>query len=164
MAEPTFSHLDRAGRLNMVDITGKDVTLRRAVARCLVRTVADPAVLATNTNGVDPLQVARVAGIQAAKHTSFLIPLCHPIPIDDIHVEISPASGVVEVVAEVTASYRTGVEMEALTACAFAALSIAGALKRADPLVQIDDLVLLRKSGGRSGEWGRLTTEGTNAP
>jgi cyclic pyranopterin phosphate synthase len=105
---------------------------------------------------VDPLHVARLAGIQAAKQTANLIPLCHPLDLNEIQVEVIPNEQYIAISATVAAVHRTGVEMEALTACAFAALSIVSSVVGVDPNAWIDDIVLLRKSGGKSGDWGRL--------
>lgn len=156
MMDQQFSHTDNSGKLKMVDITGKRPTRRRAQASCVVRTVADNVTLEPRADGVDPLHAARLAGIQGAKQTANLIPLCHPLNIDEIHVEVRATKGRIEIRTTVAAIHGTGVEMEALTACAFAALSILGTLRKADPNAQIDDLVLLRKTGGKSGDWGRL--------
>jgi cyclic pyranopterin phosphate synthase len=140
----------------MVDVTNKRATKRRAFASCVVDTVADVTSLEPNSTGVDPWHAARLAGIHAAKRTSWLIPLCHPLSLSDIHVEVTPHDGRVEISATVTALERTGVEMEALTACAVAALSVIDSLLELDPLARMDNLVLLSKSGGKSGPWGRL--------
>jgi cyclic pyranopterin phosphate synthase len=151
-----FSHTDNSGKLKMVDITAKRPTHRRAHAGCVVLTTAGGAALEPSQNGVDPLHAAKLAGIQAAKETSRLIPLCHPLNIDEIHVEIVSKADRIEILSTVAATHRTGVEMEALAACAFAALSLLQSLRRIDPNARIDDLVLLRKTGGKSGDWGRL--------
>lgn len=155
MKQP-FSHIDGTGKLRMVDVTRKRPTLRRARASCIVRTVADIGAPRPGTNGIDPLHMARLAGIQAAKQTANLIPLCHPLNLNEIHVEVTPNAHYIEISATVAAVHRTGVEMEALTACAFAALSIVSSLIEVDPNARIDDIVLQRKSGGKSGDWGRL--------
>jgi cyclic pyranopterin phosphate synthase len=155
-----FSHIDNRGKLKMVDITAKSPTLRRAQAGCVVRTTAGEAALEPSQNGVDPFHAAKLAGIQGAKDTARLIPLCHPLNIDEIHVEVVAQTDRIEILSTVAAIHRTGVEMEALTACAFAALSLLQSLRRIDPDARIDDLVLLRKTGGKSGDWGRLV-EGT---
>jgi cyclic pyranopterin phosphate synthase len=152
----SFSHVDAAGKLRMVDVSSKSPTLRRAYASCVVRTVAEIGALGTRADGVDPLHASRMVGIQGAKQTANFIPLCHPLNLDDIHVEITTNLHSIDISATVTAQHRTGVEMEALTACAFAALSIISSLWDVDPEAAIDDLVLLRKSGGKSGDWGRL--------
>jgi cyclic pyranopterin phosphate synthase len=151
-----FSHTDNKGKLKMVDITAKRPTRRRAQASCVVLTVAGAAALEPSHNGVDPLHAAKLAGIQGAKETSRLIPLCHPLNIDEIHVDVIAKTGRIEIMSSVAAIHRTGVEMEALSACAFAALSVLQSVRRVDPNARIDDLVLLRKTGGKSGDWGRL--------
>jgi cyclic pyranopterin phosphate synthase len=150
-----FSHINAEGKLRMVDVSQKRPTRRQAQASCLVLTVADVDALEPRADGLDPWHAARVAGVLAAKRTAELIPLCHSLNLNDVDVELVAHAGRVEISATVTATQRTGVEMEALSACAFAALSIVGALKSTDPLARIDDLVLLRKEGGRSGSWGR---------
>lgn len=155
MKQP-FSHVDETGKLRMVDVSSKRPTTRRARASCIVRTVADVGATGSDSGGVDPLHVARVAGIQAAKQTANLIPLCHPLDLNDIQVEVIPNEHYISISATVAAVHRTGVEMEALTACAFAALSIVSSVVDVDPNAWIDDIVLLRKSGGKSGDWGRL--------
>jgi cyclic pyranopterin phosphate synthase len=137
----------------MVDVTNKRPTRRQARARCLV---ADMGSLEPRTDGIDPWHAARVAGVFAAKKTADLIPLCHSLNLNDVDVELNVREDSIEITATVTATQRTGVEMEALTACAIAALSVLNTLKRADPNAWIDDLVLLKKEGGKSGNWGRL--------
>jgi cyclic pyranopterin phosphate synthase len=112
--------------------------------------------LEPRTDGIDPWHAARVAGVFAAKKTADLIPLCHSLNLNDVDVELNVREDSIEITATVTATQRTGVEMEALTACAIAALSVLNTLKRADPNAWIDDLVLLKKEGGKSGNWGRL--------
>jgi cyclic pyranopterin phosphate synthase len=140
----------------MVDVTNKRPTRRQAQARCLVVTVAAMGSLEPRTDGIDPWHAARVAGVFAAKKTADLIPLCHSLNLNDVDVELNVREDSIEITATVTATQRTGVEMEALTACAIAALSVLNTLKRADPNAWIDDLVLLKKEGGKSGNWGRL--------
>ena len=156
MTESSFSHIDAAGKLRMVDVTNKRPTKRQAMARCLVVTAADVDALEPWTDGIDPLHAARVAGVHAAKRTSDLIPLCHSLNLNDVDVQLHAYAGGIEVTATVSATQRTGVEMEALVACAFAALSIMDSLQTTDPNARIDDLVLLKKEGGKSGTWGRL--------
>jgi cyclic pyranopterin phosphate synthase len=158
-----FSHINALGKLRMVDVTSKRVTRRLAIARCLVVTTADIAALEPRGDEIDPILCARIAGVSAAKRTSEFIPLCHPLNLNDVDVELSRQDRGIEVTTKVTATQRTGVEMEALTACAFAALSILDSLKDEDPAAQIDELELLRKEGGRSGSWGRLV-ENTEFP
>jgi len=163
MSEPQFTHLDDAGRAHMVDVTAKDVTHRRAVARCVVRmkpeTVA--AITAGEVRKGDVLAVARVAGIQAAKRTSDMIPLCHPLMVGAVSVGFEPGVDHIAITAEVEVADRTGVEMEALHACSVAALTIYDMCKSADRAMVIDDLTLWEKSGGRSGVFQRVADEPT---
>ena len=154
--ETPFTHLDDDGRLHMVDVSTKEPTRRQAEASCVVRSVVDVFSLATTATGLDPVFAARLAGIQAAERTSQIIPLCHPITLNDVQVSITRRAGAVEVRSVVVAVNRTGVEMEALTACAFAALSLVNELCARDATARFEDLVLDRKSGGKSGDWGRL--------
>lgn len=155
----SFSHVNAVGKLRMVDVSKKRVTRRQALAQCFVVTNADLGALDVLDGGVDHLLAARVAGVTAAKRTSDLIPLCHTLNLNDVDVAIRAREGGFEVATSVTATQRTGVEMEALSACAFAALSIVNSLQRADPNAWIDDLVLMRKDGGKSGSWGRLVQD-----
>jgi cyclic pyranopterin phosphate synthase len=151
-----LTHVDEHGKAHMVDITGKPATLRIAEARCAVTTVADVAhLLASTPEGADLLASARFAGIMAAKRTSVLIPLCHPIRLDGIEVSVSATTRGFAVVAVAGVLDKTGVEMEALTACTSAALVLVHALISVDPQVSIEDLTLWHKSGGRSGVWDR---------
>jgi cyclic pyranopterin phosphate synthase len=154
--EREFSHINALGKLRMVDVTSKRMTRRLAMARCLVVTTADISALEPREDDIDPVLCARIAGVSAAKRTSELIPLCHTLNLNDVDVELTRHDRGIEVTTTVTATQRTGVEMEALTACALAALSILSSLQGEDPLSQIDELELLRKEGGRSGSWGRL--------
>jgi cyclic pyranopterin phosphate synthase len=157
MSEPTFSHLDDRGKARMVDVTPKDVTHRRAVARCTV--TMTPATVAAISGGTVPkgdvLAVARVAGIQAAKRTSDMIPLCHPLMIGAVHVDFLFGDDHIAVEATVDTVDRTGVEMEALHACSVAALTIYDMCKSADRSMVIGGLTLLHKSGGTSGTYDR---------
>jgi len=154
-----LTHLDDDGSARMVDVAAKPVTDRRAVARATVR--MDPATAAVVAAGDAPkgdvLGVARIAGIQAAKRTGDLIPLCHPIGLDhiDLDGEIDSAAGLVTLTATARVSARTGVEMEAMTAVAIAALTVYDMVKGLDRSVAIEQVVLLEKSGGRSGDWVR---------
>lgn len=152
----TFTHLDRTGKLRMVDVSRKKPTRRTAEASCTVLTRFDITKLPPDPQGIEPLHAARLAGIQAAKATSSLIPLCHPLNLDDVDVVISPSERGLEISATVVTVHHTGVEMEALTACAVAGLSLLDALSGVDPYASMDDLGLQRKTGGRSGDWGRL--------
>ncbi len=150
-----LTHLDDAGRPRMVDVTGKPDTQREAVARG--RVTMKPATLALLKTGAMPkgdvLSVARLAGTMAAKQTPNLIPLCHPLLIDDINVELSLDEKIsaVEITATVKSTGKTGVEMEALTATAVAALTIYDMGKAVDRGMKIEDIRLVRKSGGKSG-------------
>jgi len=155
VGEP-FTHVDRDGKLRMVDVSDKEPTLRTAEASCVVNSSVDVFALESSQGGFDPIYAARLAGIQAAKKTSHLIPLCHPINLNDVQVDVVRGPRGVEVIARVVTINRTGVEMEALTACSFAALSLINALAVRDPDAGFADLVLLRKSGGKSADWGRL--------
>ena len=152
------SHLDPDGAPRMVDVGGKPVTARRAVAAA--RVLMRPDVLATLVDAGGPkgdaFLTARLAGIGAAKRTSELIPLCHPLPIDRVDVDLTPdpGSGAVTVRAEVRATARTGVEMEALTAATVAALTLYDMAKALQRDIVIERVELLEKSGGRSGDYG----------
>ena len=154
-----LTHLDEQGRARMVDVGDKPVTARRAVARAVVRMA--PATAATVAAGDAPkgdvLGTARIAGIQAAKRTGELIPLCHPLPLDqvDVRAEVDAAAGEVVLTAEARVSARTGVEMEALTAAAVAALTVYDMVKALERGVEIASVALVEKSGGRSGTWRR---------
>ena len=140
----------------MVDVSAKEMTLRRAEASCLVVSCVDALSLGAVENGFDPVFAARLAGIQAAKRTSTLIPLCHSIPLTDVQVDVERDTRGLVVHARVVTINRTGVEMEALTACSFTALSLVNALAPLDPRAHLEEVLLLRKSGGKSADWGRL--------
>jgi cyclic pyranopterin phosphate synthase len=150
MAVGGLTHLDERGHARMVDVTGKPETRRRAVARCWVEWECGPAGAGLE-EGV--LAEARLAGVAAAKATSALVPLCHPLPLEQVQVEFDAAPGVVCVTAETVVVARTGVEMEALTACAVAALTLIGALS--PQRARLRGLALWHKSGGRSGTYER---------
>jgi len=154
-----FSHLDAEGRARMVDVGDKDETWRRAVARAKV-TMSSETVAALSEGVVpkgDVLAVARLAGIQAAKRTSELVPLCHPVSLTSVTVDLSLDGASVEVEASAETVGRTGVEMEALTACAIAALTVYDMCKSLDRSITIEGLALWEKSGGLSGHWRRDT-------
>ncbi len=153
----SLSHVDPQGRARMVDVTAKAPTLRRAVASCVVRMKPETVRLISDNAMAkgDVLAVARVAGIQAAKQTSTLIPLCHPLNITSVAVHFDVGVDSIAVEAEVDVLDRTGVEMEAMTACAVAALTIYDMGKAVDRAMVIDQLVLEEKSGGRSGVYRR---------
>ena len=152
---PKLSHYDRAGRARMVDVSGKSATRREAEASGFVS--ISPAVLAalpSNPKG-DPLEVARVAGIMAAKRASELIPMCHPLPLSLVDVEVRVCENGLAITSKVATTAETGVEMEAMTAVSVAALTIYDMLKAADKGIEIREIVLERKSGGKSGDYRR---------
>lgn len=156
-----LTHLDEQGRVRMVDVSSKPLTHRLAVARCAVITTVDAiAALADAGNGVDLLEAARVAGIQGAMRTSSLVPLCHPIRVDRVAVDVEVSRHRMEITAVTEIVERTGVEMEALTACAVAGLTLVCSLLDRDPEVTMEELTLWHKSGGRSGEWQRGVRDG----
>jgi cyclic pyranopterin phosphate synthase len=154
-----LTHLDEHGNARMVDVGAKPQTARRAVARAIVRMAPATAarVAAGDAPKGDVLGTARIAGIQAAKRTGELIPLCHPLPLDhvDVAAEVDAAGGTVTLTAEARVTARTGVEMEALTAASVAALTVYDMVKGIEKGVEIASVVLLEKSGGRSGDWRR---------
>jgi cyclic pyranopterin monophosphate synthase len=154
-----LTHLDPSGRARMVDVGDKPATERRAVARAVVRVSPETAakVQAGDTPKGDVLGVARIAGIQGAKRTSELIPLCHPLALSYVGVEgeIDVQSGEIALTAEARTTGPTGVEMEALTAASVAALTIYDMVKGVERGAEIASVVLLEKSGGRSGHWRR---------
>lgn len=154
-----LTHLDAAGHASMVDVGDKDVTEREAVAGAEVHMQAatlDLIVSGGHDKG-DVFAVARVAGIQAAKRCSDLIPLCHPLQLSRVHVDLvaNPDKSCVEIVARCKLAGRTGVEMEALTAASVAALTVYDMCKAVDRGMTIDKVRLLEKRGGASGEWSR---------
>jgi cyclic pyranopterin monophosphate synthase len=154
-----LTHLDSAGRSRMVDVSGKADTDRRAVARAVVRVSPQTAesVKAGDTPKGDVLGTARIAGIQAAKRTSELIPLCHPLALSFVGVEgaIDTDTGEITLIAEARTTGPTGVEMEALTAASVAALTVYDMIKGIERGAEIGQISLQEKSGGRSGEWRR---------
>ncbi|MBJ7514615.1 MAG: cyclic pyranopterin monophosphate synthase MoaC [Acidimicrobiia bacterium] len=154
---PEFTHLDPLGRARMVDVSAKEPSIRRAMARCSVKMLPETASkIATGAvSKGDVLAVARVAGIQASKQTANLIPLCHPLLVGSVLVHFRIEESSVEVEAHVDTFDRTGVEMEALTACSIAALTIYDMCKSTDRSMVITEIALWEKSGGRSGQWRR---------
>ncbi len=154
---PEFTHLDPLGRARMVDVSAKEPSIRRAMARCSVKMLPETASkIATGAvSKGDVLAVARVAGIQASKQTANLIPLCHPLLVGSVLVHFRIEESSVEVEAHVDTFDRTGVEMEALTACSIAALTIYDMCKSGDRSMVITEIALWEKSGGRSGQWRR---------
>jgi cyclic pyranopterin phosphate synthase len=152
-----LSHLDAAGAARMVDVSDKSETARTATAEAIVR--MRPETLALIQQGGMPkgdvLATARIAGIMAAKRTPDLIPLCHPIALHGVTVDLEVTDDAVEITATTRTADRTGVEMEALTAVAVAGLTVIDMVKAVDPRASISDVRLLRKSGGKSGEFIR---------
>ena len=157
MATKKLSHVDRRGRVKMVDVGDKPITTREAVARGSI-TMSREALRLIRTGRVkkgDPLQTARLAGILAAKQTSSLIPLCHPLPLSGIDVELTPIARGYLIEARVRTTAQTGVEMEALTAVSVAALTIYDMVKAVDKTMVIGDIRVMFKAGGRSGTYRR---------
>lgn len=158
MTENPLTHLNARGDARMVDVTAKDVTTRSATARCRVTVSAEVAGLLAQgamPKG-DALAVARIAAIQATKRTPDLIPLCHPIAVHGVDVDVAVVDGpAVEIIATVRTADRTGVEMEALTAAAVGGLTVIDMVKGKDRSAAIAEVVLLEKLGGRSGHWTR---------
>ena len=157
MGEPELSHVDESGAARMVDVSDKAVTARTATARGRVE-VSARVVELLRGEGVpkgDALAVARVAGIMAAKQTPDLVPLCHPLPISGVEVDLDVEDDGVAITATVRTTARTGVEMEALTSVAVAALTVIDMVKAVDKLARITDVEVVAKSGGRSGDWSR---------
>ena len=156
-----LSHLDETGAAHMVDVSAKDVTKRVAVAAGVVRTRPDVVAMIT-ANGLpkgDALATARVAGIMAAKRTSELVPLCHPLAITGVDIGFTVGAddepSAVAITATVRTTDRTGVEMEALTAVSVAALTVYDMIKAVDRAAEIDDIRVVRKEGGKTGTWER---------
>lgn len=151
-----LSHYDDSGRARMVDVSGKSASRREAEASAFV--LIKPEVLEAlpkNPKG-NPLEVARVAGIMAAKRTSELIPMCHPLPLSYIDVEMSVCENGVAITSKAVTTAETGVEMEALVAAAISSLTVYDMLKGMDKGIEIREVVLERKSGGKSGEYRRV--------
>ncbi len=157
MVEERFSHLDEEGRVRMVDVGGKDATDREATAEALIVMEASTRdrLFAGDLPKGDALAVARVAGIMAAKRTAELIPLCHPIAITSVSIDVTSADRGAAVRATVATRDRTGVEMEAMTAVSVAALAVYDMIKGLERGAYVDAVRLLAKSGGGSGEWTR---------
>jgi cyclic pyranopterin phosphate synthase len=158
MAErPRLTHVDETGAARMVDVSAKDVTARTATA--VGRLLVSPAVVdLLRGEGMpkgDALGTARIAGIMGAKRTSELVPLCHPLALSGVTVELTVADDAVDITATVRTTDRTGVEMEALTAVAVAGLTLHDMVKAVDPAAELTGVRLLRKTGGRSGDWYR---------
>jgi cyclic pyranopterin monophosphate synthase len=164
MSERRLTHIDEEGAARMVDVGGKPPSERRARAGARVRMSSETARAVAAGDGPkgDVLGVARLAGIQAAKQTGLLIPLAHPLPLTyvDVEASIDAERGLVELLAEARTTAATGVEMEAMTACAVAALTVYDMVKGLERGVEVERVVLLEKSGGSSGEWRREAEEG----
>jgi cyclic pyranopterin phosphate synthase len=152
-----LTHVDDSGAARMVDVTAKDITARTATARGRVE-VSSEVVALLRGDGMpkgDALAVARIAGIMATKRTPDLIPLCHPLAISGVEVDLEVDDGVVLIQATVRTADRTGVEMEAFTAVSVAALTVVDMVKAVDKLARITDIEVMAKSGGKSGDWQR---------
>jgi cyclic pyranopterin phosphate synthase len=152
-----LTHIDDQGRARMVDVSGKAVTAREAVAEGFVRMAPETLELAVSGTGKkgEVRAVAEIAGVMAAKKTSDLIPLCHPLALSKVAVEVAPGEGGLRVTARVRTTGQTGVEMEALTAVSVACLTIYDMLKAADKFMTIEAVRLLEKTGGASGDFRR---------
>jgi cyclic pyranopterin monophosphate synthase len=158
MTQPgRLTHTDESGHARMVDVSAKDVTVReaRASGRVLLSADAIAALRAGEIPKGDALAVARIAGIQAAKRTPDLVPLCHPIAIHAVTVDLEVADAAVEIAATVRTADRTGVEMEALTSVTVAALALIDMVKAIDPAAVISDVRVEEKTGGKTGPWRR---------
>lgn len=153
----SFSHLDDSGAARMVDVSGKDVSARTATATGFVRLSAAcvAALRSGNVPKGDALAVARIAGIQAAKRTPDLVPLCHPIAIHGVTVDLAVRDDGVAIAAQVRTADRTGVEMEALTCVSVAGLALIDMIKAMDPAAVITDVRVEEKTGGKTGTWQR---------
>jgi cyclic pyranopterin monophosphate synthase len=152
-----LSHVNQRGEVHMVDVSQRPITVRTAVATGLVRSAATGSIAAGTVAKGDVLAAARIAGIMAAKHTWELVPMCHPIALHSIAVDLAPdpEAGVVRVAAQVRTADRTGVEMEALTAVSVACLTIIDMTKSLDPAASIENVWVESKTGGASGDWTR---------
>ena len=157
MSEKRFTHVNESGAARMVDVSGKDISVRTATASGRVE-VSTEVVALLRGAGVpkgDALAVARIAGIQAAKRTPDLVPLCHPIAIHGVSIELVVHDDHVSIEAVVRTADRTGVEMEALTVVAVAGLALIDMVKAVDPAAVINDVKVLEKTGGKTGHWTR---------
>jgi cyclic pyranopterin phosphate synthase len=152
-----LTHLDDAGHARMVDVSGKDVTTReaRASGRVLLSVAAIAAIRAGEVPKGDALAVARIAGIQGAKRTPDLVPLCHPIAVHAVTVDLAVGHDAITIEASVRTADRTGVEMEALTSVTVAALALIDMVKAIDPAAVISDVRVEEKTGGKTGTWRR---------
>ena len=161
MAEPRLTHLDPLGNARMVDVTPKEPSARRAIVRGRVSMTPETASLVAQRamSKGDVLAVARIAGIQAAKRTSDLIPLCHPVMVGAVTINFEIGDDYIDIESQVDTVDRTGVEMEALTACSVAALTIYDMCKSADKAMVVGDIRLEEKIGGKSGTYRRAQTD-----
>jgi len=150
-----LSHYDTAGRARMVDVSGKAVTRREAEASAFVSIQPDVLKAMSNNPKGDPFEVARIAGIMAAKRTSDLIPMCHTLPLSHVDVEMRLCENGVAITTKVATTAKTGVEMEALVAATISALTIYDMAKSLDKGIEIREIVLQRKTGGKSGDYRR---------
>ncbi|GAA0563261.1 cyclic pyranopterin monophosphate synthase MoaC [Paractinoplanes ferrugineus] len=155
--ESLLTHVDHTGAARMVDVSEKSITARRAVAAGRVVTTAEVIALLRGEGMPkgDALAVARLAGIMGAKRTPDLIPLCHPIGLHGVKVDLTVTDTAVEIIATTRTADRTGVEMEALTAVAVAGLAMIDMIKAVDPAASVEGVRVLRKEGGKTGEWVR---------
>ena len=151
----SLSHLDESGRAHMVDVSEKPVTRRVAEASCRVHLTAETVAMLQELPKGDAIAVARLAGVQGAKRTAELIPLAHPLGLEQVDLDVTPVEGGVEIRSHVVVHARTGAEMEALVACSTAALALYDMVKAVERRATITDLRLEHKSGGRSGEYRR---------
>ncbi len=150
-----FSHLNEQGDAQMVDVSGKEISLRISKARAIVEVSEEVSELIKNNNlpKGDLFSTVRIAGIMASKKVSELIPLCHPLNIESINIEIEHIKNQIVITSEVKITHKTGVEMEALTAVSVAALTVIDMVKAIDPSSKIIEVKVLEKSGGKSGHW-----------
>jgi cyclic pyranopterin phosphate synthase len=155
MKKQKLSHYNAAGAVSMVDVSAKPLTSRSAIARAYVAMPPEAIAALPNNKKGDPLEVARIAGIAAAKKTSELIPLCHLLPLSHIAIEFRQDNGGIEITASARTVAQTGVEMEAMTAAAVAALTIYDMTKALNKAIEIREIHLLEKTGGKSGTFRR---------
>lgn len=161
-----LTHIDEAGAARMVDVSGKDVTARtaRATGRVLISPQVVELLRGEGVPKGDALATARIAGIMGAKRTPDLIPLCHPLAVSGVELDLRVADDAVEIAATVKTTDRTGVEMEALTAVSVAALTVVDMVKAVDKAAVITDVRVEEKTGGKSGDWARDASSGTRTP
>jgi cyclic pyranopterin phosphate synthase len=157
VADSHLTHVDAKGDARMVDVSGKDITIRRAVAAGTVTTTTDVIDLLRSDSlpKGDALATARIAGIMGAKRTPDLVPLCHPIALHGVTVELTLSEAAIDIKVVVRTADRTGVEMEALTAVAVSGLALIDMIKAVDPAASLDSVRVLRKEGGKTGTWTR---------